>query len=94
MVEVSRGRLQGGLREGDAYDQLGRLVTVIEEKISRTRIRPGQTMRWVVRRGEVTSMVCATISTSSPTTHSAAHEAMAAGTPSVAPGAGPMRRPG
>lgn len=34
--------------EGEAYDQLGRLVTVIEEKIARTRIRPGQSVHWIV----------------------------------------------
>ena len=34
--------------EGEAYDQLGRLVTVIEEKIARTKINADQTVRWIV----------------------------------------------
>lgn len=34
--------------EAEAYDQLGRLVQVLETRISRTRIKPGQTVHWVI----------------------------------------------
>lgn len=34
--------------ETEAYDQLSRLVTVLEERISKTRITPGQTVHWVI----------------------------------------------
>lgn len=34
--------------ETEAYDQLGRLLEVLETRISKTRIKPGQTVHWVV----------------------------------------------